>query len=743
MADTVGLSLLLEANIQQFDAAMDHLEAGVNEVNSSVGSLTGSAASLSGSLNSLSPVTAAAAAGVTNLSRAVNSGNATLRGISVTAQYADRQIESLATSAQRVVRPTVNANGALSGFNNIIRDAPFGIIGIGNNITQLVDAFGQLRQQTGSNSAALRVLASSVFGPAGLLTIGLSSAISLWTAYSMRQQQAKAKSDEAAKTIKSQADILKETTRNTNQYNASAIAEIATLTRLYNVAADDVRSRKDRLAALKELKSQTNGYLSDLKLETIQSDAARESLDKYNASLFNSALIKAYQGKVENLAKAYTYNKEQADKGRKSIDEFDASMQRQRDRINKGLLSGGELDQAQSKIMKNEANRNKLVASTNTFIKAQNAAYDEILATGKQIADLKVAVNPFSKGSDKQSSGTSADSVLKGLRLELSAIDSQAALTGATFDSVAKDKITALQKAFEDLIKLGLKPTSPEIQNIATQMNNLGDKILGDTPIVTKLVQSLGKQVRTTKVKTLTPDELADVLGIPRGSQLQLDTKIVPPIVFEETPGLENLDKAAPAFAAKVGQMAADAKDAFNQNFIQWGNALNQGLGPAIVDLGAQVQSAVAGVATGIGDSIGNLITGKESLHEALNSMVGIMADFVVSFGKALIEAATLKIIAMKTLIANPWVALAAGVAAVAVGQALKQKAPHFATGGTVTEPTLAMIGDNPSGVEHVIPQEVLDRLDGGSGALQGQFLLKGTDLLAIVERTKKEQNRF
>jgi hypothetical protein len=51
---------------------------------------------------------------------------------------------------------------------------------------------------------------------------------------------------------------------------------------------------------------------------------------------------------------------------------------------------------------------------------------------------------------------------------------------------------------------------------------------------------------------------------------------------------------------------------------------------------------------------------------------------------------------------------------------------PRFAGGGTVYGPTLALLGDNPSGVEYAIPKEVIDRLGGGgpSVVIQGGMFI-------------------
>ena len=66
-----------------------------------------------------------------------------------------------------------NGANTLTQFSRIAQDAPFGIIGIGNNITATAESFSYLKQQTGSTGGALKALASSLMGTGGIL-LGVS-----------------------------------------------------------------------------------------------------------------------------------------------------------------------------------------------------------------------------------------------------------------------------------------------------------------------------------------------------------------------------------------------------------------------------------------------------------------------------------------------------------------------------------------------------------------------------------------
>jgi hypothetical protein len=66
--------------------------------------------------------------------------------------------------------PTAAANGAnaLTSLGQVTRDLPFGFIAIQNNLPQVVDSFGALAKQAGGAGPALKSLAASLAGPAGV-----------------------------------------------------------------------------------------------------------------------------------------------------------------------------------------------------------------------------------------------------------------------------------------------------------------------------------------------------------------------------------------------------------------------------------------------------------------------------------------------------------------------------------------------------------------------------------------------
>ena len=94
---------------------------------------------------------------------------------------------------------------ALTNLGRVAQDAPFGFIGIQNNLNPLLESFQQLKAQSGSTSGALKALGQSLIGPAGL-GIALSLVTAAITFYTQYQQKAKTATKETTQSFKEQKD---------------------------------------------------------------------------------------------------------------------------------------------------------------------------------------------------------------------------------------------------------------------------------------------------------------------------------------------------------------------------------------------------------------------------------------------------------------------------------------------------------------------------------------------------------
>jgi hypothetical protein len=87
-----------------------------------------------------------------------------------------RSMGTLTSNTSALTSNTKSANIAFANFGRIVQDAPFGLLGISNNIDPLLNSFSQLKTETGGTGLALRALGKQLIGPAGLIFL-LGSAL--------------------------------------------------------------------------------------------------------------------------------------------------------------------------------------------------------------------------------------------------------------------------------------------------------------------------------------------------------------------------------------------------------------------------------------------------------------------------------------------------------------------------------------------------------------------------------------
>lgn len=202
--------------------------------------------------------------------------------------------QTFASTAPKVA----NAGNTLTQFSRIAQDAPFGIIGIGNNITATAEAFASLKNQTGSTGGALKALASSLTGTGGIL-LGVSL---LTTGLTLLAQSGL-----------SVGDVIDKITGNFDEFGATInkIAvdaaknsgqEIAGLKALISVAQDDVNSRKDRLIAVDELQSKYPAYFGNLTKEQILTGDLTAVTKELSKAIIARAEASAIADKIGELA---------------------------------------------------------------------------------------------------------------------------------------------------------------------------------------------------------------------------------------------------------------------------------------------------------------------------------------------------------------------------------------------------------------------------------------------------------
>jgi hypothetical protein len=192
-----------------------------------------------------------------------------------------------------------NGGNALMQFSRIAQDAPYGIIGIGNNISATAEAFSHLKNQTGSTGGALKALASSITGTGGVL-LGVSL---LTTGLTLMSQSGL-----------SVSDAFNKLTGNFNQFkqslseaNSEAAKNSASEISLMNANVAAARNLKlemsDRLLAVKALQSEYPAYFGNLTQEQILNGNVAGAVRDVTSALVQKAKVAAYTSKITDLAK--------------------------------------------------------------------------------------------------------------------------------------------------------------------------------------------------------------------------------------------------------------------------------------------------------------------------------------------------------------------------------------------------------------------------------------------------------
>src|SRR6478609_1894574 len=151
-----------------------------------------------------------------------------------------------------------------------------------------------------------------------------------------------------------------------------------------------------------------------------------------------------------------------------------------------------------------------------------------------------------------------------------------------------------------------------------------------------------------------------------------------------------------------------------------------------VADFSSTLQSTVKGAITSAAEAIGAAFSGKGNIF---SSFLGIIGNSLVQLGSYVIASVELLVGVKKALITalteTPFLGIAIGVGLIALGSVLKS-IPKFASGGVVTSPTLALVGEQ--GPERITPLGYEGRA-GSVMAGEVVFNISGQSLRGILKR--------
>jgi hypothetical protein len=545
-------------------------------------------------------------------------------------------INNISTAMGNTAKKSGDATQSLVNLSRVAQDAPYGFIGIANNINPLLESFQRLQKESGSTGNALKSLAGGLIGAGGLgLAVGVAT--SLLTVYSK----------EIAEFFNGPTEKLKKFREELNKLNQDIykiVGEAQTnravgLNLVEVITGGDTKKAETALGQLKKL-YKDNAEIQDVKM----------TKDKaYLTHLVNMASKQEeYAGKEKNSVDAL--NRAYEERNRKTDEKNKELAKITKDIFSSGGGTGGR--------------------GTVTTVAEQKAAverkYAPVLAElDKTISQVKLKNLELNKSlsgfaTPDKKGGKAADPMKE-------------------FSDNLKSENNLILQAIQRRKELGktanyITQETPEDKAKAEKQRLAGIKLFGESKMTGEFGKSL--QGKTSgfyeEQKKINDEKAKDILL----TQQQTDANL--------------------QLADTLSNYAANSfMNLFNS--MEQGMSLGEALGNMFMDLAKQI--AAAAIKAAAFQAILSLIPGGTGAKAAVGGFGGIFKSIL-----------------------------------------------GLASGGVVTGPTLAMIGEGAES-EAVMPLSKLGNLmqstfnagsmasNGGGG--NGEFVLRGTDLVLAMNRSE------
>jgi hypothetical protein len=260
------------------------------------------------------------------------------------------------------------ANQAITNLNRVVQDAPFGFIGIQNNIGPLIDSFGQLKMSTGSTGGALKSLIGSLAGPAGIglavaaVSSALTFAIQGFSSWTRGLGAAKEANDKLAESLS---------------------VDLVRLTTIVGLAQNVSASTEDRAKAIKLLNQEYAQYLPSLDKEAITLDNVNQKYKILVDTILRQAVVKGLQ---ETIAK-------QVEETAKQVTALELAREKERLELEKGNKTKFTSLTADQKLKQIAGDKNKAISdgviAYNKQTQAEQAAIGTTNVYEMMVASLK------------------------------------------------------------------------------------------------------------------------------------------------------------------------------------------------------------------------------------------------------------------------------------------------------------------------------------------------------------------
>ena len=200
--------------------------------------------------------------------------------------------KGLKTEMQNFGKVSGQATNALTNLSRVAQDAPYGFIGIANNLNPLLESFQRLQSEAGSSGAALKAMASGLMGPAGI-GLALGAVSSIIVAFGPKIADFISGTNEATKAEDKFAKSLRDARAEASETGIRLQAYLAIS---QNANVSEERRAEAFKAVVSELSKVNKAYASTI----TNVDQARAAVDLYTQALINQALTTRYIDEIAN-----------------------------------------------------------------------------------------------------------------------------------------------------------------------------------------------------------------------------------------------------------------------------------------------------------------------------------------------------------------------------------------------------------------------------------------------------------
>jgi hypothetical protein len=581
--------------------------------------------------------------------------------------FAAEASKSAAVLGGSVVKGSNQAAFALTNLGRVAQDAPFGFIGIQNNLNPLLESFQRLKAETGGTGSALKALGQSLIGPAGLgIALSVVSAGILF--YQQYQQRANKEVTTAKKVTDEYINSLGQVQQAQLKGAQAAQSELTTLKLLYSQYQNSTLPLEQRKDAYKEIQKLYPAYFGNLGFEATATNKTKDAYNSLTESILASARSRA-------AADLITKNSTRQLENEQKIIDLNTQIQNERTK----QLKLQNTVESQNLLAKQEAN---------ILTSKQADIVNKYLTAGAKEAELIKLKNNLLTDSNILTQ--------KNIQLEKS-VNKEIDKGGKVSGNVGGD---ALQKGKMPKADNTANEAKKRAEDLAKEANAFAVKMLKSIQDFQIDVSNLAAE-KKAKINFIDPDQLQSAVALTDMFQKEI---------------FGNLQK--------VNKHLVD----FNQ---QASDIINSSLVETFAGIGNAIGESLAN-GTSLAQNLG------ASLLNSLGSVLGQLGQMAIAAGLGI---KAIKI-ALETL--NPFVAIAAGVALLALSGVVKGQASKIgkSMGGGGG-------GGSSGGGSVPVPQGSATISTSAAGSSQNMgggvvvFEISGTNLIGVLNRAGAKLTRF